>query len=87
VIALGRGGVLESVPAADPVGGVFYDPEEDERLARAIEEFERLEPRILPRELQAWARQFSEERFAREMRAIIEPAPAGESAIPSRRGF
>jgi len=41
----------------------------------------------LPRELQAWAEQFSEERFAREMRAIIEPAPAGESAIPFRRGF
>jgi glycosyltransferase involved in cell wall biosynthesis len=87
VIALGRGGVLESVPAADPVGGVFYDPGEDERLARAIEEFEKLEPRILPRELQAWAGQFSEERFAREMRAIIEPAPVGESAIPSRHGF
>jgi glycosyltransferase involved in cell wall biosynthesis len=78
VIALGRGGVLESVPAADPVGGVFYDAAEGERLARAIEEFETLEPRILPRELQVWARQFSEERFAREMRAIIEPAPAGE---------
>jgi len=87
VIALGRGGVLESVPAADPMGGVFYDHGEDERLARAVEEFERLEPRILPGELQAWARQFSEERFAREMRAVIEPAPAGESAIPSRHGF
>src|ERR1700693_3217445 len=87
VIALGRGGVLESVPAADPVGGVFYDPGEDERLARAIKEFERMGPRILPSELQAWARQFSEERFAREMRAIIEPAPACGSAIPSRHGF
>ena len=87
VIALGRGGVLESVPAADPVGGVFYEPGEDERLARAIEEFEWLEPRILTRELQAWAGQFSEERFAHEIRAIIEPAPAGESAIPFRRGF
>ncbi len=78
--------MLESVPA-DPVGGVLYEPGDDERLALAVEEFERLESRILPRELRAWAGQFSEERFAREMRAIIEPAPAGESAIPSRRGF
>jgi len=87
VIALRCGGALESVPAADPVGGVFYEAGEDERLTRAIEEFEKLEPRILPRDLQGWAKQFSAERFAREMRAIIEPAPAGESALPSRRGF
>jgi glycosyltransferase involved in cell wall biosynthesis len=87
VVALGRGGVLESVPAADPLGGVFYDAPEEEQLAAAIERFERLEARISPRELQACAARFSEERFAREMRAIIEPAPAGESAIPSRHGF
>jgi glycosyltransferase involved in cell wall biosynthesis len=86
VIALGRGGVLETVPIEDPVGGVFYDAPEDEPLARAIEKFERVESRISPRELQAWAARFSEERFAGEMRAIIESAPEGESAIPYRRG-
>ncbi len=87
VIALGRGGVLETVPIVDPVGGVFYDAPEDEQLARAIEKFERMESRISPRELQAWAGRFSEERFAGEMRSVIAPAPEGESAIPYRHGF
>jgi glycosyltransferase involved in cell wall biosynthesis len=86
VVALGRGGVLESVPLADPAAGVFYDAPNEEQLAAAIQKFEKLEARISPRELQAYAARFSEERFAREMRAIIQPAPAGESAIPFRRG-
>jgi len=86
VIALGRGGALETVPLADPEGGVFYNAPEDEQLAAAIEKFERMESRISPRELQTWASRFSEERFARAMRAVIEPAPVGESAIPYRRG-
>jgi glycosyltransferase involved in cell wall biosynthesis len=86
VIALGRGGALETVPTDNPVGGVFYDAPEEEQLARAVEEFERMESRISPRELQAWAGRFSEERFAGQMRAVIEPAPEGESAIPYRRG-
>jgi glycosyltransferase involved in cell wall biosynthesis len=92
VIALGRGGALETVPLADPVGGLFYDAPEEEPLAAAIEKFERMESRISPRELQAWAGRFSEERFAHEMGSVIEsapkgvePAPEGESAIPYRR--
>ena len=78
VIALARGGAVESVPAADPVCGVFYDAPEEERLAEAIARFERMEAHFQPRELQAYAARFSEERFAREMRAVIEPGPQGE---------
>ena len=92
VIALGRGGALETVPTAHPVGGVFYDAPEEEQLAAAIERLERMESRISPRELQAWAGRFSEERFAHEMRSVIEsapkgvePAPEDESAILYRR--
>jgi glycosyltransferase involved in cell wall biosynthesis len=86
VIALGRGGVLESVPLSDPVGGVFYDAPGEEQLAAAIEKFERMEADIAPRELQALTARFSEDRFARAMREIIEQVPADESANPSRRG-
>jgi glycosyltransferase involved in cell wall biosynthesis len=82
VIALGRGGVLESVPGADPVGGVFYDSPEEEQLAAAIERFERMEAAFQPRELQAYVSRFSEERFLREMRAVIVAEPAGGSATP-----
>jgi glycosyltransferase involved in cell wall biosynthesis len=85
VVALGHGGVRESVPLEDPVGGVFYDAPEEEQLAAALAKLEKLETRISPRDLQRWAARFSEERFAREMREVIGLAPEGESAIPSRR--
>jgi len=74
VVALRRGGVLDSVPEA---GGVFFEAPEEEQLAAAIVEFERTEGQFQPRELQAYASRFSEARFAGEMRAIIEPGREG----------
>jgi glycosyltransferase involved in cell wall biosynthesis len=71
VIALGRGGALESVPTADPVGGVFYDAPQEEELAGAIQKFERIEAGIQPRELQASAQRFSEAAFAASMREVL----------------
>jgi glycosyltransferase involved in cell wall biosynthesis len=67
VVALGRGGALETVPA---FGGVFYD--EPAGLGDAIERLEALEPSVRPAELQAWARQFSEEEFLRKMGVLLE---------------
>jgi len=72
VIALGRGGTLESVPADDPLGGVFYGDPDEAQLAEAVDRFERLEARVRPRELQAWAQQFSEECFLVRMREILD---------------
>jgi glycosyltransferase involved in cell wall biosynthesis len=69
VIALGRGGALETVP---PFGGVFYDEPDDDQLAEAITRFERVEARILPSELQAWSRQFSEAEFLRKFGAVLD---------------
>jgi glycosyltransferase involved in cell wall biosynthesis len=69
VVALGRGGALETVPG---FGGVFYDAPAG--LADAIERLEALEPSVRPAELQAWARQFSEEEFRRKMGAMLEVA-------------
>ena len=86
VVALGRGGVLESVPLADPACGVFYDAPDEEQLAAAIRKLERMENDISPGALQACAARFSEDRFAREIREVIGPALKGESATPSRRG-
>ena len=40
VIAYGRGGVLESVPAGDPQGGFFYPEPGEEALTAALERFE-----------------------------------------------
>jgi glycosyltransferase involved in cell wall biosynthesis len=67
VVALGRGGALETVP---DFGGVFYD--EPAGLTDAISRLESLEPSIRPAELQAWARQFSEVEFLRRMSSLLE---------------
>jgi len=69
VIALGRGGALETVPV---YGGVFYPEPDEGSLGAALREFEKLEPDIRPRELQAHARMFSEAEFARKMGHILE---------------
>jgi glycosyltransferase involved in cell wall biosynthesis len=84
VVALGRGGVLESVPTADPLGGFFFDEPDEPQLAAALQRFERVEAQVRPRELQAWAEQFSEAYFMARMRAILdEGVPAsGDAARP-----
>ena len=76
VVSLGRGGTIESVPLADPLGGVFYDEPDENELVRAVERFERVEAQVRPRELQAWSAQFSEASFLDRMREILD-APLG----------
>ncbi len=79
VIALGRGGALETVP---PYGGVFYPEPTAESLAAALAEFERTEASLRPPELQAWARRFSEAEFARRMAPVLfSPVPGVETAV------
>ena len=75
VIALGRGGALETVPS---FGGVFFDDEAG--FADAIQRLEALEPSIHPAELQAWARQFSEAEFLRKMGAMLAVESTGVRA-------
>jgi glycosyltransferase involved in cell wall biosynthesis len=83
VIALGRGGSLESVPTADPLGGVFFDEPEEAHLVEAVDRFERLEAQVRPRDLQAWAEQFSEAHFLARMQAILAaPNPSEHPASP-----
>jgi glycosyltransferase involved in cell wall biosynthesis len=71
VIALARGGVLESVPRRDPVGGVFYEDAGEEGLSEAISRFEAMEPVISAEELQRHAIQFSEPEFRRKMAEVL----------------
>ena len=72
VIALGRGGALESVPLTDPVGGLMYDAPED--LAKAIEQFERIESHIAHASLREWAGRFCEKDFIEQMNTVLFPA-------------
>jgi glycosyltransferase involved in cell wall biosynthesis len=69
VIALARGGALETVPS---FGGLFYD--EPAGLSGAVQRFDAMEFR--PAQLQSWARRFSEEEFARKMSEVLaDPRP------------
>jgi glycosyltransferase involved in cell wall biosynthesis len=68
VVALGRGGALETVP---PFGGVFYAEPDEAHLQEALERLEQLEPALRPPELQAWASRFSEREFMQKMGAVI----------------
>ncbi|HLJ14508.1 MAG TPA: glycosyltransferase [Bryobacteraceae bacterium] len=77
VIALGRGGALESVPVSNPMGGLFYGEASDEALREAIDDWDRLESEVDPGALQAYARRFSETEFSRKMTALLfEESPA-----------
>jgi glycosyltransferase involved in cell wall biosynthesis len=67
VIALGRGGVLESVTEQNPCAGFFYTDTGEESLAAAIARFERQEARLSPTGIRALASRFSERRFHDEM--------------------
>jgi glycosyltransferase involved in cell wall biosynthesis len=71
VIALGRGGVLESVPAENPHAGFFYPHPGETFLELAVEQFEREEPFISPLALRNAATRFSEERFADQMTSVL----------------
>lgn len=72
VIACGQGGVLESVPVRDPIGGVLYQGSGEAGLAGALHSFERIEHLIRPTELRASAARFSTARFLAEMREALE---------------
>jgi glycosyltransferase involved in cell wall biosynthesis len=71
LIALRRGGVLESVPEENPRAGFFYMEPGEGSLAAAVEAFEHYEAFLSPMAIRHLARRFSEERFQREMRALI----------------
>jgi glycosyltransferase involved in cell wall biosynthesis len=71
VIALGRGGALESVPRQDPCGGVVYHEPTEGRLEAALLEFDAVEKTIRPPDLQQWVSRFSEPRFRDEMKRIL----------------
>jgi glycosyltransferase involved in cell wall biosynthesis len=82
VIALRRGGVLESAPDEDRLGGVFYDQPEEQQLEQAIARFERVEARIAPGDLQASVTRFSEAEFLSKMsRVLSQPQPTSRPCL------
>jgi glycosyltransferase involved in cell wall biosynthesis len=68
VIAVGRGGALETVP---PSGGILYSEASEADLERALIDFEALEASVQPQALQQWTAKFSEARFQENIERII----------------
>ena len=85
VIALGRGGALETVPS---FGGVFYDEPSEDALAAAIGRFETIENRVSTAELQSYVQRFSEAEFAARMSSALAQAmlPKAEFTPAAHRG-
>jgi glycosyltransferase involved in cell wall biosynthesis len=82
VIALGQGGVLESAPPKDRLGGVFYREPEEQQLDQAITRFEKVESEISPTDLQASVTQFSEAEFLSKMsRVLSQPQPTSRPSL------
>jgi glycosyltransferase involved in cell wall biosynthesis len=75
VIALGRGGVLESVPSANPKAGFFYQEPGEQHLQEAIQEFERDEANILPAALRAHSTRFSTKSFESQLSSRLLGRP------------
>ncbi len=65
VIALAKGGVLETVPLSDPRGGFFYSEPGEYTLEIAVREFEQQENDLVSADLRAHAARFSSESFRR----------------------
>lgn len=82
VIALGRGGVLESVPA---YGGVFYGVASETALGEAVERFEALEGEFAGLRLQNAASKFSASNFEENMRALLFPAEEQAGRLDAQR--
>lgn len=75
VIALGKGGVLETTPLSSPRAGFFYSEPGEHHLEAAIREFEREEKYLRPAELRFHARRFSTKVFQREISKILFDSP------------
>lgn len=74
VIALGRGGALETVPLTEPLGGLLYADPHPESIREAIQCWDLLESRVRPSALRRHAARFSESEFRRNMHALLFPA-------------
>lgn len=70
VVALGRGGALETVAS----GGVLYDAPGEANLTAAMARFEAVEARFEPEELRRLAAPFSAEEFEGKMREMLLPS-------------
>jgi glycosyltransferase involved in cell wall biosynthesis len=80
VIALGRGGALDTLRPLQPEGdaskatGICFEDPSARSLTDAVRRFEAVESRFDAGQIRAWAERFSPERFRAELQHQIEAA-------------
>ncbi len=77
VIALGRGGALETVPLHEPLGGLFYGEATDDSLGEAVELWDHREKEVDPEALRRYVTKFSESEFCSRMHRLLFPNVSG----------
>ena len=80
VVALGRGGALETV--VDGETGTFFREQSPEAIVAAVERLLRMEDRIDPERLRAHAERFSRSRFEQAYRAFVESRLQDRAGAP-----
>ncbi|MBL8292227.1 MAG: glycosyltransferase [Bryobacterales bacterium] len=83
VVALGRGGILEIATA--PNAAFLYRDATSAALVGAIEQFEKSEPKIDPRQLTASLGRFSEAEFAAKFKAMASESDPTFRTEPAQR--
>jgi glycosyltransferase involved in cell wall biosynthesis len=73
VVALNRGGAPEILRGCATRCGVLYDGTEEANLAKALEEFDRIEAQIDAVALRTHASRFSVREFETKMSRVLEP--------------
>lgn len=84
VLALGRGGALETVP---PFAGILYSEANEPSLLDAIARLERFEPSVRVGDLRGWTERFSERNFIEKMGEVLfgtvkHKCEAGQEVLP-----
>lgn len=94
VIALGRGGSLDTVVpferrASEAPTGIYFEDPTPESLQRALLEFERVEPQFEPEALRAHARRFDRARYVERMGELVQSLldARRKGALPARGRF
>ncbi|HZS55519.1 MAG TPA: glycosyltransferase [Bryobacteraceae bacterium] len=82
VIALGKGGVLETVPVCNPPAGFFYSEPGEYQLEEALKRFEQEEKGVFPAALRFHASQFSKEVFHRKISSFLFGSNTHETTTP-----
>jgi glycosyltransferase involved in cell wall biosynthesis len=87
VLALGKGGALETVRAGSEPTGVFFAEPSEESLLEALPEIDRVAREVDPAAIREWALRFDAARFGPELAGAIERLRAAKAGARSANSW